>query len=250
MGLTCQYPVRATITHVQGTSSLYNCRTLINEDIGPSVNLNWVATIWTLGSSIGFLLFGRLSDIFGRKEIVMAVNVLGLVGCIVGATANSIDQLIGANGCNGLAAAGQLSFGIILGELVPNKQRGPIVVVTFLSSMPFAVFGPVIARAFILNTASKWRWSYFLGIILEVITLALYQFLYHPPKFHQLHENKTRMQAFKELDFGGIFLFISGFVVFIIGLSWGGQAYPWKSAQVISNHGRWWRLDNLFWHLG
>jgi MFS family permease len=208
--------------------------TLINEDIGPSKNLNWVATIWTLGSSIGFLLFGRLSDIFGRKEMVMAVNVLGLVGCIVGATAKSMNQLIGANGCNGLAAAGQLSFGIILGELVPNKQRGPIVTLTFMSSLPFAVFGPVIARSFILTTSEGWRWSYYLGIILEVITLVLYQFLYHPPKFHQLHEGKTKWQAFKELDFGGIFLFVTGFVVFLIGLSWGGQAYAWKSAHVIS----------------
>ena len=164
----------------------------------------------------------------------MAVNVLGLIGCIVGATAKSINQLIGANACNGLAAAGQLSFGIILGELVPNKQRGPIVTLTFMSSLPFAVFGPVIARAFILQTSSGWRWSYYLGIILEVITLVLYQFLYHPPRFDQLHENKTRMQQFKELDFGGIILFVAGFVIFIIGLSWGGTTYPWKSSEVIA----------------
>jgi MFS family permease len=164
----------------------------------------------------------------------MAVNVLGLIGCIVGATAKSIDQLIGANACNGLAAAGQLSFGIILGELVPNKQRGPIVTLTFFSSMPFAVFGPVIARSFILKTSSGWRWSYYLGIIMEVVALVLYQFLYHPPRFDQLHEGKTKWQAFRELDFGGIVLFVSGFVIFIIGLSWGGTTYPWKSSQVIS----------------
>ena len=167
----------------------------------------------------------------------MAVNVLGLIGCIVGATAQSINQLIGANACNGLAAAGQLSFGIILGELVPNKHRGPIVTLVFLSSMPFAVFGPVIARSFILNTTGHWagwRWSYYLGIIMEVISLTLYQFLYQPPRFDQLHEGKTRWQAFRELDFGGIILFVSGFVIFIIGLSWGGTTYPWKSSQVIA----------------
>ena len=198
-----------------------NTLLLINEDIGPSVNIGWVGTIWTLGSSIGFLLFGRLGDIFGRKELVMAVNVLGLVGCIVGGTAQSVGQLIGANGCNGIAAAGQLSFQVVLGELVPNKMRGPIVTLCFLSSLPFAVFGPVIARSLILNTGQGWRWSYYMGVILEVITLVLYQFLYHPPRFDQLHEGKTRMQQFKELDFGGIVLFISGFVIFIIGLSWG-----------------------------
>jgi hypothetical protein len=68
----------------------------------------------------------------------MGTNVLSLLGCITGATAKNIDTLVGANLMNGIAAAGQLSFGIILGELVPNKQRGPIVTLVFSSSMPFA----------------------------------------------------------------------------------------------------------------
>ncbi|KAF2267864.1 trichothecene efflux pump [Lojkania enalia] len=211
-----------------------NTLALIDADIGPSTNLNWVATIWTIGSAIGFLLVGRLSDIFGRKWMVMGTSILGLVGCIVGATAKSIDTLIGANLMNGLAAAGQLSFGIVLGELVPNKHRGPIVTLVFLSSLPFAVFGPIIARLFIQNTSAGWRWSYYLGIILSGITVILYQFLYHPPTYDQLHvHGKSRWQMFKELDFVGIFLFVAGIIVFLIGLSWGGTTYPWKSAAVI-----------------
>lgn len=68
----------------------------------------------------------------------MGTSFLGLIGNIVGCTSQTVGALIGANLCNGLAAAGQLSFGIILGELVPNKHRGPIVTLVFLSSMPFA----------------------------------------------------------------------------------------------------------------
>lgn len=98
-----------------------------------------------------------------------------------------------------------------------------------------AVFGPVIARSFITNTAQGWRWSYYLGIILSGLTLILYQFLYHPPSYNQLHVGgKTKWQQFKQLDFVGIFLYIAGVVLFLIGLSWGGQAYPWKSAEVIA----------------
>ncbi|CAI6340163.1 unnamed protein product [Periconia digitata] len=211
-----------------------NTLALINADIGPSTNLNWVATIWTIGSAIGFLLVGRLSDIFGRKWMVMGTSVLGLLGCIVGGTAKNIDTLIGANLMNGIAAAGQLSFGIVLGELVPNKQRGPIVTLVFASSLPFAVFGPIIARTFIEKTAAGWRWSYYLGIILSGITIILYQFFYHPPTYEQLHVGgKPKWQQFKELDFVGIFLFIAGTVLFLIGLSWGGTTYPWTSAAVL-----------------
>ena len=70
--------------------------------------------------------------------MVMGSTGLGLIGCIVGCTAKSVNALIGANLCNGIAAAGQLSFGIVLGELVPNKMRGPIVTLVFASSAPFA----------------------------------------------------------------------------------------------------------------
>lgn len=115
-----------------------NTLALINEDIGPSSNLNWVATTWTLGSAIGFLLVGRLSDIFGRKWMVIGCQIMSIVGCIVGATAKDINTLIGANLLNGISAAGQLSFGIVIGELVPNKLRGPAVTIIFLSSLPFA----------------------------------------------------------------------------------------------------------------
>jgi MFS family permease len=212
----------------------FSCRVLINQDIGPSPNLGWVGTVWILGSAVGFLLVGRLSDIFGRKWMVIGTTVLSIIGNIVGGTAHSVETLIAANACNGVAAAGQLSFGIVLGELVPNKQRGPIVTLVFMSSLPFAVFGPIIARKFIDNTAQGWRWSYYLGIIFGVITIVLYQFLYHPPTYSQLHVNgKTKWQAFKELDFVGIFLFIAGCVLFLIGVSWGGQVYPWTSTPVL-----------------
>ncbi|CAK7221588.1 hypothetical protein SCUCBS95973_004546 [Sporothrix curviconia] len=211
-----------------------NTLSLINADIGPSANINWVATVWTLGSCVGFLLIGRLSDIFGRKWMVMGTTVLSLVGCIVGATAHTINTLIGANLLNGLSAAGQLSFGITLGELVPNKHRGVVVTICFLSSLPFAVFGPVIARSFINNTSSQWRWSYYIGIILNVITLVLFFFLYHPPTYNQLHvAGKSKWQAVKEIDYVGIFLFLAGCVLFLIGLSWGGTIYPWASVQTL-----------------
>lgn len=186
-----------------------------------------------MGSSIGFLIVGRLSDLYGRKCMVMSTTVLGLIGCIIGGAARNVGMLIASNGCNGFAAAGQLSFGIVLGELVPNKHRGPVMSFVFLTSLPFAVFGPVIARTMIKNIHEGWRWSYYVGIVLNAVTLVLYQFLYRPPTFAQLHIGKTRMQQTKRLDWVGMFLFTAGCVLFLVGLSWGGTAYPWKSGEVI-----------------
>ena len=103
------------------------------------------------------------------------------------------------------------------------------------NTLYYPVFGPIIARSFIENTKAGWRWSYYLGIILSGISVILYQFLYHPPTYTQLHVNgKSKWQQFKELDFIGMFLFCSGTVLFLIGLSWGGTTYPWQSAHVLS----------------
>jgi len=70
---------------------------------------------------------------------------------------------------------------------------------------------------------------------MSVIALVLYQFFYHPPTYAQLHvQGKTKWQQFKELDFGGLAIFVAGMVLSIVGLSWGGGAYPWVSAPVLS----------------
>ncbi|EWG39284.1 hypothetical protein FVEG_14995 [Fusarium verticillioides 7600] len=92
-------------------------------------------------------------------------------------------------------------------------------------------FTPVSARTIIYNIHEGWCWIYYLGIILSVITLALYQLLYHPATFSQLHVGKTRTPQTKELDRIGMFLFTTECVLFFVGLSCGGTTYPWKSAE-------------------
>ncbi|KAH7067151.1 fungal trichothecene efflux pump [Paraphoma chrysanthemicola] len=211
-----------------------NTLSLINAAIGPSPDIIWVGISWTAGFAIGFTLVGRLSDIFGRRWFFIAASVLGLIGTIIGAAAQSINMLIATNSINGVAAAGQLSFHIILGELVPNSLRGPVNAFVLSTSIPFAVFGPPVARALYLNTELQWRWCYILGIIVNSLAIVLYFFFYHPPTYEMLHVGgKSKMKQLKTLDWLGIFLFSTGLVVFLIGMNWGGSAYPWKSGHVL-----------------
>ncbi|OQU94367.1 hypothetical protein CLAIMM_00728 [Cladophialophora immunda] len=211
-----------------------NTLAIMNAAIGPSPNINWVATAWTLSYGLGVLLYGRLTDIFGRKWITVGLNLLCLIGCVVGGTAQKVEALIGANICTGLAASAQLSSPTILGEIVPNRQRGPIIAFVFFCMTPFAVFGPLIARLFVLHTSAGWRWSYYLGIIISGLATLLLTVFYKPPRYEQLHvHGKSPWQQARELDWGGLFLYTAGLVLFLVGLSWGGQVYPWKSVKVI-----------------
>lgn len=207
----------------------------MNEALGPSKNINWVATAWTLTYGLSVLLYGRLTDIFGRKWITVALNMLGVVGCIVGSTAQSVNSLIGANICTGLAAGAQLSFPTTLGEIVPNRYRTTVVGFVFFITSPWAIFGPLFARLFILYTTQGWRWSYYIGIITSGLATILLVLCYNPPRYTQLHvQGKSEWRQFLELDWGGLFLYTAGLIIFLIGLSWGGQVYEWSDPHVVS----------------
>jgi len=83
----------------------------IDEDIGPSPNLTWVALAYLLTTSIGFAFVGRLSDIFGRRWFYIFAAALATVGSIVAATAQSINVLIAAECIMGFAASAQVLYG-------------------------------------------------------------------------------------------------------------------------------------------
>lgn len=98
----------------------------INADIGPDPNLSWVALSYLLTNSIGLMLVGRLSDLFGipypfssdsqgliilgRRWFFIGGNALATVGCIVAAVAPNVPALIAAEVLIGLGAASQLSY--------------------------------------------------------------------------------------------------------------------------------------------
>ena len=67
----------------------------INDDIGPSSNITWVAIAYILCEAVTFLLVGRLSDLFGRRWFFITGSLISLVGSIVGAVAKDVHTLIG-----------------------------------------------------------------------------------------------------------------------------------------------------------
>ncbi|KAF3354558.1 hypothetical protein VdG1_07348 [Verticillium dahliae VDG1] len=105
----------------------------------------------------------------------------------------------------------------------------------FLTNAPIATFGPIIARKFVNTPNLGWRCCFYINIICVGLTIILLYCFYHPPTFHLLHERKTKRQLMRELDYLGIFLWTAGLTLFLMGVSWGGNMYPWKSAATISS---------------
>lgn len=93
----------------------------------------------------------------------------------------------------------------------------------------------MVASAYRIITVASWRWTYYVALIVNSVSFILILVLYWPPDFIGLHpEGKTRRQQFLELDFLGLLLFGGGLTVFLIGVGFGGNPYPWTSAVVLS----------------
>lgn len=64
----------------------------INKELGPLENISWVAWVYFLTQAVFFLIVGRLSDVFGRRWFFIVGSIFGLIGSIMGATAQSINS--------------------------------------------------------------------------------------------------------------------------------------------------------------
>ncbi|TDZ33060.1 Trichothecene efflux pump TRI12 [Colletotrichum spinosum] len=208
---------------------------LINADIGPDPNIVWTALTYTLTSAVTVTIIGRVTDIFGRRHVFIGGAALGVIGSVIGATATSVNMLIGGTTIIGIAAATQLSHYYVMGELLPMKYRLAGNAFCYFLCIPGAGFAPVIANAFVKQHPSVgWRGGYYILIGINAASLVCWVLFYHPPTFKMKHGAEASAWAYvKAFDYVGAVLYTGGALVFMMGLNWGGVVYPWSSAHVI-----------------
>ncbi|KAF2677961.1 MFS general substrate transporter [Lentithecium fluviatile CBS 122367] len=208
---------------------------VINADIGPDPNIIWVALSYTLTSAVALTIIGRVSDIFGRRWVFVGGAALGVIGSIVCMTAQSVNALIGGTTILGIAAATQLSYFYVMGELVPMKYRLAGNAFCYLFCIPGSGFAPLISNALIqYHPKVGWRGCYYVLLGIELSSFLCWFFFYHPPTFHMKHGRQASVIEYvKKFDYVGTSLYTGGLLVFMMGLSWGGTVYPWASSWVI-----------------
>jgi len=187
--------------------------TTMYANLGKDPNLIWVGLSYTLSTAVCITFVGRLSDIFGRRMVMIAGATLGVVGSIVGATSHNISGLIGATTIIGIAASSQLSYYYILGELVPMKYRFLANAIVYLMEIPSLALAPVISNSFLIHYPSVgWRGNYYLLIALNAVAWICWVLFYHPPTFHMKHRNDSVWKFIKNFDYVGTILYTGGLV--------------------------------------
>ncbi|OBT59086.1 hypothetical protein VE04_00710 [Pseudogymnoascus sp. 24MN13] len=202
----------------------------INADIGSKSQTNAAlfSVMQTIGTTLGYMFVGRLSEIYGRRWVMIVFTLFGLVGSIVAGTSHDLNTFIGANILMGLATGAQCCYAFLAGELMPNKHKMLGMAIVVLFCLPGTAMGAFFARS--LVEYASWRWIYYIYIIAQTISLALYIVCYFPKEAAQAFNKREQT---KKLDFIGMFLLVAGLVLFILGIMTGGSPYPWKSAKVL-----------------
>ncbi|GAB5589437.1 hypothetical protein Unana1_04337 [Umbelopsis nana] len=200
----------------------------ISAQLNDVEDATWIATAYLVAFNATQPLYGKFSDIFGRKPVIQVGIFLFFVGSIVNATATSMGMLIAGRTVQGLGGGGIISVVyIIIADIAPLDMRPRYQSLMMVIYGVASVVGPLIGGAFVDQVT--WRWDFWLNVILSVVAFAVITVFLHLPL-----ETPTSLAAkIKRIDWLGIALSILFVVLLLLALSWGGVKYAWDSPHVI-----------------
>ncbi|KAJ6446504.1 MFS drug transporter [Purpureocillium lavendulum] len=207
-------------------ASLY----IVGNALGSTDQVSWIASGYFITSTVGQLLYGRLSDIWSRKVVLLTGLAIFFFGSLASSLSQSVLQLTIFRAFTGIGGGGLMTVAqLIVSDVVPLRERGKYQGILGAVVAIANGIGPVIGGALSSKSSDSWRWIFRLNLPLTVLTTFCVVF-FMPLKKVQ-GDWKLKLKA---VDFLGIFLALAGMTVVILGLTWGGREHPWDSAHVIA----------------
>ncbi|WP_242772424.1 MDR family MFS transporter [Brevibacillus parabrevis] len=182
----------------------------------------WVTSAYMVATMAGMPIFGKLSDMYGRKRFYIFGLIVFLLGSILCGTANSIIELSIYRAIQGIGGGAlmPIAFTIIF-DVFPPEKRGKM---TGLFGAVFgtsSVFGPLLG-AYITEYVS-WHWIFFINVPIGALSLWFIARYYRESLEH-------RKQS---IDWWGAITLVGAVVSLMFALELGGNQYAWNSAQII-----------------
>ncbi|RDI85373.1 hypothetical protein Vi05172_g4788 [Venturia inaequalis] len=195
---------------------------------GTSTEAFWAGTSYLLTSAVFQPFIGALSDAFGRRGALFSSLSLFTVGTIVCARANSFAVLLTGRCVQGIGGGGIVSLtSIIFCDIVPLRQRPKYFAAVLASWAIGTVTGPVVGGACIDNI--NWRWAFYINLPFCAIGLVMVPLCVKLKAVQQ----RSVLEKIKGVDWIGGVLFIGSMTVLLMGLSWAGIQYSWRSLQTL-----------------
>jgi EmrB/QacA subfamily drug resistance transporter len=187
-------------------------------------SLTWVVTAYLLTSTAVAPLYGKLSDIYGRRAMLLTTVGLFVAGSVLCAAAPNMLLLIVGRGLQGIGGGGILPLcQSVIADVVAPRERGRYQAYMGVVWVTSGVFGPVLGGLL----AEFWHWSliFWLNVPLGLgAALLINVYLARIPR----HERKHK------LDVLGAALMMGSAIPLLLALTWGGTQYSWLSSQILA----------------
>jgi EmrB/QacA subfamily drug resistance transporter len=198
----------------------------IASDLHGLSKYSWVATSYLLTSAVATPLYGKISDMFGRKKIFQIAITIFLIGSVLCGLAQTMNQLIFFRGLQGIGAGGLMTLAMaIVGDIVSPRQRGRYQGYFGAVFAISSVVGPLLGGLF--TDHLSWRWVFYINMPIGIAALLAIAYRLHLPVHKSPHK----------VDFAGAGLLAIGVVSLLLATVWGGVDYPWASTQIIGLFG-------------
>src|SRR6195952_2648790 len=185
-------------------------------------SLSWVITAYLLASTAVAPVFGTLSDIYGRRAMIITALSLFIVGSVLCAMAPNMTTLIVARGLQGLGGGGILPIvQVVISDIVTPRERGQYQ--AYFSGVWTAagIGGPILGGVFAEHL--HWSMIFWINVPLGIAALALLV-----PKMGKIPVFHRK----RKVDWLGGVLLMASAVVFMLVLTWGGNRYLWLSPTI------------------
>jgi EmrB/QacA subfamily drug resistance transporter len=191
--------------------------------LGGINHYSWVVTGYLLASTTSTPLYGKVSDLYGRRPILIFAIGTFLLGSLLAGASQNMTELIATRAVQGLGAGGLMTLAFtIVSDVMPPRERAKYQGI-FGSVFGLAsIAGPLVGGYFAQH---DWRWIFYLNVPLAIVALIVCnQVLRFVP--HRRREHT--------IDWLGAGLMVAGVVCLLLALSFGGTAgWPWASVQII-----------------
>lgn len=191
-------------------------------DFNALEHLSWVVTAYLLTSTASTPLYGKISDLYGRKPVFQFAIVVFLLGSILCGLSQSMGQLIAFRAVQGLGAGGLMVMAItIIGDVISPRERGRyqgyFVGVFGMAS----VAGPLLGGYF--TEQLTWRWIFYVNVPVALAALVVTSIVLKMPTTRREHN----------IDYAGSALLVAAVSSLLLVTVWGGQTYAWTSATIL-----------------
>ncbi|KAL3476703.1 major facilitator superfamily domain-containing protein [Aspergillus californicus] len=199
---------------------------LISSEFNHLQGAAWLSTGYTLGICVAQPMSGKLSDIYGRKPVLLMSYLFLALGCIVCGLATNMWTVIVGRGVSGIGGAGVMTMSsIIISDIVSKREVAKWrAYVNVSMTLGRSIGGPV---GGVLTDTIGWRWAFLLQVPLLAIAAILVGIqlkLVHRP----LPDSDGR-SSIRRIDFRGAFLLGISVATVILLLDQGGKLFPWVS---------------------